>query len=199
MVVPKRIILAVVMAVAATATVRADMIPVSGLAIGCLSRSCECPEVQRSGHPEVQPFVAVVLKLLPPGLPPVVPPSGEARSESRPVTILSDDQNSLSLCLYALFSLGLCKSAPWVKKLSLDVIPGWYHDGGPFQVGHSLAVSPDCCCSAMACLIQPDDRVHNPLPQYRGETRISLWRKSQLTLAALASRAPPSQCLLRWS
>jgi hypothetical protein len=116
--------------------------------------------------------------------------AGDA-SESQPVCILSDGQDSLVLCLYALLSLGLCKSAPWVKKLSFGVVPGWYHDGGPFQIGHSYAASSDCLNSALVCFVQPDGVVRDRLPQYRRETMISLWRKSQFTPLVLASRGPP--------
>lgn len=112
--------------------------------------------------------------------------------ESRPVPILSDRQDSRSLCFYALFTLGFCKSAPWVKKLSLGVVPGWYHDGGPFQVGHSHAISPDCLTVAPGyCFIQPGKITHDPLPHYRREMIISLWRESQFTPTVLASRGPP--------
>jgi hypothetical protein len=188
----RRIILAVVMAIVATVTVRADMVPASGPVIGCPPQSCECPEVQGAGALDVQPFVAVVLNLLPPGLPSGVQPSTEQRSESQPLNVLSDEQNSLSLCLYALFSLGLCKSAPWVKKVSFGILPGWYHDGGPFQVGQSVAISPDCLDSAWAyCFIQPVRRGEDTMPQYRRETVVSLWRKGQFTPAAIASRGPP--------
>jgi len=113
--------------------------------------------------------------------------------ESRPVPILSDRQDSRSLCFYALFTLGFCKSAPWVKKLSLGVVPGWYHDGGPFQVGHSHAISPDCLTVTPGyCFIQPGKIAHDPLPHYRREMIISLWRPSQFTPTVLASRGPPS-------
>jgi len=189
----KRIILAVTMAIIATVTVRADMIPASGPVVGCQPPSCECSEVQGSGPLDAQPFVAVVLDLLPPGLPPAVPPSAEPRSESQPVTVLSDDQNSLSLCLYALFSLGLCRSAPFVKKLHLGCVPDWYHSGGPFQIGHSQAIEPDCLCAApVYCFVQADSAAEGPLPRYRYETIVCLWRTSQYTPAVLASRAPPS-------
>jgi hypothetical protein len=52
---------------------------------------------------------------------------------------LTDGLSSFSLCLYALMGLGLVRSAPWVKKLSLGSISEWYHDGGPYQIGLSQA------------------------------------------------------------
>ncbi len=114
-------------------------------------------------------------------------------SETKPAQILTDRQNSLALCLYALLGLGLCRSAPFVKKLHVSCIPEWYHSGGPSQVGHSHAISPDCLCPApVYCFVQADGATEDPTPQYRQKAIVSLWRKSQFTPAALASRAPPS-------
>lgn len=121
-------------------------------------------------------------------------PNAEAggASETKPTEILTDRQNSLSLCLYALLSLGLCQSAPFVKKLHLGCIPDWYHSGGPYQIGHSFAISPDCFCSApVYCFIQPDATVEDCLPQYYRGTIASLLRESQCTPTALGARGPP--------
>ena len=117
--------------------------------------------------------------------------AGQIR-ETRNVPILTDGQNSFSLCLYALLGLGLCKSVPLVRKVSFGYIPQWYHDGGPVQVGHSFAISPDCLCSAPVCFVQPDGPAENPIPRYDFPTVVSRWRNSQLTPAVFASRAPPS-------
>jgi hypothetical protein len=95
------------------------------------------------------------------------------------------------LCLYALLGLGLCKSAPWVKKLSLGVLPGWYHDGGPFQIGHSLAISPDCLCLAVVCFTQPQDKAEDLQPLYRLGAVAALWRAAQFVPAVRAARGPP--------
>lgn len=109
-----------------------------------------------------------------------------------PATILVDRQNSFDLCLYALIGLGLCRSAPWVKRLSFCQIPDWYHHAGPYQIGHSFAMGPECLGSTTVCFIQPDSvSIEEPLPQYRGEALLSLWRKAQFTPIALASRGPP--------
>ncbi len=118
----------------------------------------------------------------------IVEPSGEAQ----PVRILSDEQSSLGLCLYALLGLGLCRSVPYVKKFSVGVIPQWYHDGGPFQVGHSHAISHDCLgFASVHCFVQPDTRPEMPILQYRREAIVALWRKAQFVPTILASRAPP--------
>ena len=105
---------------------------------------------------------------------------------------LTNGPGSLNLCLSALIGLGLCSSAHWVKRLSFDFVPEWYHDGGPFQIGHSYAVTPESLCPAPAyCFVQPDCTVEDSLPQYRIRTIVSLWRKSQFTPFVFAPRGPP--------
>ncbi|MEN6428943.1 MAG: hypothetical protein ABFE13_26645 [Phycisphaerales bacterium] len=105
--------------------------------------------------------------------------------------ILSDRQDSFDLCLYTLLGLGVCRSAPWAKRLSLGVVPGWYHDGVPFQVGHSSAVSTDCLCPSLVCFVQPETDPDDLLLRYDRESFTSLWRRSQCGPAAFASRGPP--------
>jgi hypothetical protein len=111
---------------------------------------------------------------------------------TQPPEILADRQNSFDLCLYALVGLGLCRSAPWVKKLSFCQIRDWYHHAGPYQVGHSHAIGPECLCSTTVCFTQPDCTTEGFLPQYYWGTMVSLWRKSLFTTSILASRGPPS-------
>ena len=115
----------------------------------------------------------------------------EQVSDPQPVCVLTDGHDSLSLCLYALLSLGLCHSAPWVKKLSFGCIPEWYHEGAPFQIGHRVVIAPDCLCSTVVCFAQPDGVGQDLMPQYRRGTIEPLWRKSQFIPTALASRGPP--------
>ena len=105
---------------------------------------------------------------------------------------LTNGQGSLNLCLSALISLGLCSSAHWVKRLSFGFVPEWFHDGGPFQIGHSFAVTPESLCPVpVCCFIQPVCMVEDSLPQYRLRTVVSLWRKSQFTPNVLVPRGPP--------
>jgi len=112
--------------------------------------------------------------------------------QTKSFQILTEGQSSLSLCVYALIGLGLCQAAPWVKKLSFGFIPEWYLNGGPFQIGHSLAVTPETLYPTPACcFIQPACAVELIITQYRLRTIMSLWRKSQFTLDVIASRGPP--------
>jgi hypothetical protein len=114
-------------------------------------------------------------------------------SEIQHPKILTDGTGSFSLCLWALMGLGLCRTAPWVKKLSFGFIPEWYHNGGPFQVGHSYAATPESLCPVLVCcFIQPVCTVEDSLPQNRLRTVVSLWRKSQFTPAVIAARGPPN-------
>ena len=113
-------------------------------------------------------------------------------SQTRPPQILMEGESNLNLCLSALICLGLCSSSHYVKKLSFGFIPEWYHDGGPFQIGHSIAVSPDSVCSApLCCFVQPVWTPEDRALQYRLGTIVSLWRESQFTSDVLAARGPP--------
>jgi hypothetical protein len=99
---------------------------------------------------------------------------------------------SLNLCLSALIGLGLCSSAHFVKKLSFSFVPEWYHNGGPFQIGHSHAVTPESLCSSpVYCFVQPVCTAEDSFTQYSLRTVVSIWRKSQFTPAVIASRGPP--------
>jgi hypothetical protein len=105
---------------------------------------------------------------------------------------LKNEQSSLVFCLSALIGMGFCGSAHWMKKHSLGFIPEWYHSGGPAQIGHSFAISPDLLRTPPAfCFIQPVLDVEDSIEQFRLGIVISLWRKSQFTPNVLASRAPP--------
>jgi len=105
--------------------------------------------------------------------------------------ILTDGHSSFDLCLYALMSLGLCRSAPWVRRLHLGHIPDWYHSGAPPQIGHSHLVGPDAFCEAAVCFVQPDAAPERLPVRCRAGTAPSLARRSQSAPAVLAARAPP--------
>jgi hypothetical protein len=188
----RRGIWVVVLAIAVAATARADMIPVFGtVAPASLPASEPLEQESCSVAPEDSLFPLGALDPLAGGLPRMVLADIAEASPPQPVVILSDEQDSLSLCLYALFSLGLCKSAPWVKRLSFGIIPSWYHDGGPWQIGHSSAVAPDCLSRCEICITQPQGAPERLTPQYHRGILSPLLRISQFTLAVLAARGPP--------
>ncbi len=193
----RRIILAVVAAMAATGSVRADMVPVSGAGFGCGTPSAVCDVPRPPSQPARHELYGIGFDAFdfPPVRLDVRPQADWPQSAEQPVLVLSDRQNSFNLCLYALVGLGLCKSAPWVKKIRFGMIPAWYCDAGPFQVGHSHVIPPDCLISAPACcFVPPRCGPEPPLPRYRREAIVSLWRKSQFTPTILASRGPPPAC-----
>jgi hypothetical protein len=192
MVTTKRIITVAFMALALAGSACASMTPVSLPAVSVPSSSasdCTSPQpgdafglgVDASNAANFDP-------LLSGSLPEAA--AGEAR-EAKPVQVLADHQSSLSLCLYVLMGVGLCKTVPSVRKLSLGCIPDWYHDGGPSQVGHSHAVGPNLCPVLLVCFVQPDSTAENITPNYDRGTIASPVRDSLFTPNLLASRGPP--------
>ena len=191
----RKLLIAVLGGLVATAAVNADMVSVSQLD----AESRQSPRV--CGRTDLQPtdfaglfdYPSVTdLNLEPVRFSPEVGLGIGQPPLTQDAQILTDGQSSLSLCLSALIGLGLCSSAHCLKKLSFGFIPEWYHNGGPFQIGHSLAVSPESLCPAAACcFVQPVWAVEDSLPQYRLGIVTSLWRKSQFTPAVVAPRGPP--------
>jgi hypothetical protein len=195
----RKLITVLMGALALCASVHADMMPVSPVDIGCQASpqagaAADLPPYGFSGS-LVESVATVDLPLLPVGLLAEGGTGTAQASETKPAQITTDRQNSLSLCLYALLSLGLYRSAPFVKKFNFACIPDWYHTGAPYQIGHSFAISPDCHSPAsVVCFVQPDlaAGTQDPLPQHRWGIVASLWRQSQFTPTVLASRGPPS-------
>jgi len=191
----KRVILLVIFGLAVTVPVSADMISPSSLHAGyqhsprvCvttdqqytnLSSPFGCPSIMNLDLPSVKSL---------PGL------KGDAEQarEMQPALILTDGAGSFSLCLYALLGLGLCGSGQWLKKLSLGCIPEWYHNGGPFQIGHSHAIGPESLCSAqVCCFVQPNCTAEDISPEYYKGTIAPLLRKSLFPPNVLDPRGPP--------
>ena len=195
--VDRRKILSVLVGVLAlTAAVNAGMVPVSRPDAERLQppRVCGRTDLQPTDFAGLFDYPSVTdLNLEPVRFSPEVGLGIGQPPLTQDAQILTDGQSSLSLCLSALIGLGLCSSAHCLKKLSFGFIPEWYHNGGPFQIGHSLAVSPESLCPAPACcFVQPVWAVEDSLEQYRLGTVTSLWRKSQFTLCILAPRGPPA-------
>jgi len=194
MIARRKTIAAIIAALVVATASYADMMPISRPDMEpTLLPVCERPRPQHVGP--ASSFISLgIAPWNPPSIELLAEPQAgvEQACETQSVQVLTDDHKSISLCLYALLSLGLCKSAPYVKKLSFGVIPEWYHGGGPFQIGHSVAISPDCLCHAPAlCFVQPDCTVQDLSPQYYMGTIASLLRKSIFTPTVLAARGPP--------
>ena len=189
-----RFITAIVVGLVATTAVYADMAPVSPVGRGQSARVCDRTDFQYTNlsSPSNFPSVAALDSLFVEFLPEANPDIGQNSDMQNP-QILTDGTGSFSLCLYALMGLGLCSSAHWVKNLSFGFVPEWHHNCGPFQIGHSYAITPESLCPVpVYCFIQPVFTVEDSLLQYRLRTVTSLWRKSQFTPVVLAPRGPPN-------
>jgi hypothetical protein len=196
MVAAKKIMTVLIVTSALTVVTSASMTPVSP-SVGAPSRVS--PVLYRTSSEPTDVFSVSddwpchggLVSLTAPFLPQTKAEAGLAEKTKAP-QVLADNQSSLSLCLYVLMGIGLCKVVPSVRKLPLDCVPDWYHSGGPFQLGHRYALSPDCLThTPVCCFIQPDCKGENPMPQFRREMIVSLWRKSQCTPAIFACRGPP--------
>jgi hypothetical protein len=194
----RKTIIVLIGGLALCGTLRADMVPLASVDTVSLQSSPACLptdlQVTSSSSSSIAFTGLTDLGPLPLGFLPEPTVEGHETCATQPAQILADRQNSLSLCLYALLGLGLCRSAPFVKKLHFGYLPDWYHSGGPCQIGHSFAITPDCLCSVpVCCFLQPDGLsvTKDILPQFHRGTVISLWWKSQFTPAVLASRGPP--------
>jgi len=192
----EKIIISVVGVLIVTASVHADMMPMSSPDTGCgqspyfLSGQTDLRYSDFSNPLNYPSFAD--LDFWPASFLPEPTADTGQNSDLQNLRSLTEGQGSFALCLYALIGLGLCRSAPWIKKLSFEFIPEWYHDGGPFQIGHSRAVTPDTLYSIPACcFFQPAGMGQSLVSQYRLRTIVSLWRKSQFTSSVIASRGPP--------
>ncbi len=195
----KETISTVIVALAVAPVVHADMMPASppqGGSRWSLSVWGKIVAPQPSDSQGSVTFGATVdQNLFPEGCLPAVKLDAGSSGPAKHLRILTDRQNSLSLCLYALFGLGLCRSGAWIrKKLYVDLIPDWYHAGGPYQMGHSFAIAPNCLPSALRyCFIQPDSvmAIEAALLAFRWEIVASFWQQSQFPPGVVASRGPP--------
>jgi hypothetical protein len=191
----RRLFSGIIITLLFSGVIRADMVPASEL-IGRHqpSRFCGRMEVQHTNltspydSPIVFDFNFGTFQFLPTKVKADVGPSAQI-----PHTIdLTGGPGSASLCLYALMGLGLFSTPRWIKRLHLGPLPQWYHDGGPFQIGHSFAVSPEILYPVpVDCFVQPGNPSEDSLPRYRLRTVVSCWRKSQFTPETIAARGPP--------
>jgi len=196
MIAGRKLIIAVLGGLVLAVSVHADMMPVASL------DSTSRPSVQTdesadsrnnsSADPcltslSVSGLDAAPLAFLPPDQADVEP----AVEETPPCPILTEGVDSFGLCLYALAGLGLCGAGRSVKKTSLGFIPDWYHHGGPYQIGGSHVVGPDCLCATAVSFVQPDGLPEDLSEQYHRGIIAPLLRKSQFTPTILASRGPP--------
>ena len=196
----RRIISAVICGLIFAVTAHANMVPVSHQDFGCRQPHPVCDRINHHDNNLYDsynsPSVAN-LSLWPVGFLPQANTDIEQTSEIQQLQSLTDGPSSIGLCLSALIGLGLCSSTHLVKKLSFSFIPEWYHNGGPFQIGHSHPITPESLCTIrICCFVQPVCTVEDSLPIYRLVTITSHWRKSQFTPTVLVPRGPPTPNVL---
>ena len=192
----RRIISAVICGLIVTVNVHADMVSVSQQdtvrreLLSVYNRA----ETQYSNLSNQSNFFQVaVLDSLSAGFLSQANADVEQTTEIQHLQSFTNGPGSLNLCLSALLGLGLFSSAHFVKKLSFSFVPEWYHNGGPFQIGHSYALTPDSLCPVpVYCFIQPVYMAEDSFIQHRYRTVVSIWRKSQFTPTVIASRGPPN-------
>ncbi len=191
----RRIISAVICGLIVTSAVHANMVPVSQQDSGHRQPQPVCNKINlyNNNFTDLYKFTNVTdLSSLSVGFLSPANTNIEQTSEIQHLQTLTNGPGSISLCLSALIGLGLCSSTHFVKRLSFSFIPEWYHSGGPFQVGHSHAITPESLCTtAVCCFVQPVCTVEDSFIQYRLGTITSLWWKSQFIPTVLASRGPP--------
>ena len=181
----------------------ADMMSVPPMEVGYRQSARVCSKVEGQRTDSIFPFDCpnvMDLNLEPFQLSPGAGTDPGRHSKTQPPQILTDGQNSLSLCLSAIIGLGLCSSAHYVKRLSLGFIPEWYHNGGPFQIGHSFVVERDSVSPIpVRCFVQPVRTVEDVVSQHCCGTFVCLGRKSQSTPNVITPRGPPLSKIVGFS
>jgi len=188
-------ILGLFVALLVAGAVHADMMPVFKLDATRQQSVGVCGGTEAQHTHVSGPYDSRVLADFDFGAVPFLPKAGaDVRLPSQiPHTIdLTGGPGSYTLCLYALIGLGMCSAPHWMRRLSLVHIPAWYHNGGPFQIGHRFAVPPESLCPvAVCCFVQPVWAAERPIAQYRLRAIVASWRKSQSTPDVIPSLGPP--------
>jgi len=192
----RRFLTVIIAGLVFASAVHAEMVSVSQLDSGSPQSSHVCNRTNlkyaSSSYPFTSP-ITVDLELWSVEFSSDVDTDAGYNPEKQHPQSFTEEPSSLSLCLSALMGLGLCASTHWVKRLHWSSVPEWFHDSGPFQIGHSHAATPESICLLpVYYFTQPVYTVENSLPQYCLRTVVSLWRKSQFTPAVIASRGPPN-------
>jgi len=179
-------------------SVRADMTPTAALQLAALGQTAivdTSTDPAQASSPS--PWFCTGASTFELGTVHFLPATGEEVTPAvamQPPPALSGGPTSLGLCLYTLFGLGLCRSAPSVRRLFFGFVPEWYHQGGPSQIGHSFALAPDCLCSApVHCFIQPDCEPPKISPPRVAGAIASALKPARFTRDVLPTRGPPAR------
>lgn len=192
----RKSVLAILVGIALAGTVHANMMPVSWQDVGCRQYPQVRVEIDLEHTSSSHSFVgfpgAADLDLR------VFKSLAEANAgpavETRPLQPRKASPGALSLCLYALIGLGLCRSGHWFKRPTFGFLPDWHHHRNPCQIWHSHAAGPKYLNSATAHgLIQPGCTATEGMPPYCRGAVLSLLRNTQFTPSVVpGSRGPPS-------
>lgn len=183
-------------ALSVSAAVHADMVPVLLLTVG----ACVAPQTRLPAGSPLASFGDTCVDL-----------AGMADSEIAPVTLRSTrlavtessggsespgirtgERNHRSVCWRALLGLGLRRAARFMRKLQMDGFPGWYHSRGPYQVGHSSAITPDGLPGPpVGCFLRPQSPGRDHPPRYDAKAIVTLRGESPFAALSLAARGPP--------
>lgn len=188
----RKLIPVTLVALTATACVHADMVstyPSDAMEAGVMPAEGSAGAVSSDADHIALDLSAIDLEFFPKA---AILPEANAEETAECVMLLDRDRGSLEWCLYALMGFGLCKSAPLFRKISFGFVPEWYHTGGPYQIGSSSAVGPDCLCSAAVCFVQPDSYDADSTLRFGFVSDFQRSRPSQRAVAAHPSRGPPS-------
>ena len=118
--------------------------------------------------------------------------SADSKQQRSDVRVLSGGPSSVTLFFSALGGLGVWHLGRSTRKFRLAFAPGWYHSGGPIQVGHVTAISPDLTAPATIsiCDLLADQSIRLLLRR-----AVPLCFRSQCIPALATPRAPPLCCL----
>ena len=119
--------------------------------------------------------------------------SVDGKPQRSDVRVLTGGPGSVALFFSALSGLGVWQLGRSARKFNFASVPGWYHTGGPIQVGHVTAINPDFTAPAMVsiCDLPADQSIRLLLRR-----AVPLPLRSQCSTPALATpRAPPHLCL----
>ena len=115
-------------------------------------------------------------------------PVSSAQTAGKDARVLPPEPNSASLFLSALGTLGAWQMSRLPRKPQWGHLPEWYHPGGPNQIGHVLAVGPDCGTLAVCGLAHPEDPSLWSVPNCES---LLLLVFQQRCLTSAAPRGPP--------
>jgi hypothetical protein len=187
----RNIIPAVVIALAMAGVGQSDLIPVVYIETGVWGDSCPCGFTEPPTDPSFLFLPSAEELTAGTAHPESVTGQSPDMTEKRDCQVLSDRSDSFALCLYTLIGLGVFRSGHWARP-SLGFVPEWYHNGGPYQIGHSYAIGLDAFCQPTICFVQADNVYADFAGQCGDQGNRFLRPRPQFVIGADTSRGPPA-------